>query len=652
MKTRNKILLTFIITAVVLLAVFSIFIYITNKRILVMQDIQKHSAEQSLRSIIKVRSDYYASMVKDYSCFDEMVDFIHKPSTAWAKSNIEIIRYYKMAVIWILDADQKMVWEDYQEGLHIPCFLGPETFARLREKRECNFFVKTGGRYLQILGSTIHPTSDADRKSEPRGFLLVGKLWDSTSIAELEELTNSRIRLFDVRSDSIPANSPESIKVSLQDERGNPIAVLVSQINEPLLVSLEHITLVSRLVLTASFVVIGLILLLAFNYFVVGPMGMITLSLRTGDAKYIRKLADKSGEFGNIARLMVEFFEHRNLLAVEIENRKKAETRLQELNEELLGQKKEMQDNHDDLFMLNEELTEQKDEIEGQRNYLSELNNELKSKTEEIAWQRDQIAYQKEQLTDSLKYARRIQRAVLPGRKLLNQVFPDNFILFLPHSIISGDFYFITHEKGQMILAVADCTGHGVPGALMSMLGISLLNEITSRHEEVDPALILTELREEVIDAFRESRHANEYREGMEICIITIDPVTLKMVYAGANHPLYLYRKGNLIEFCPDKTPIGNYILHGTYSNQTYQLEKGDSLYMFSDGYADQLGGPKGGRFKKKLFKQYLGSLQKETMHDQKIFLEENLEKWRTVKTEGGGPFEQTDDILVLGLRI
>lgn len=649
MRTRTKILLILAATGIILLATVFAFMQIAGKRNQVIQDIQNHTIQQTIQALIEARSGYFVSMVRDYSGSAHMQLFVDKPDPSWARQNIGLIRTYRMSVLWVFNKEEKLVYRDSAPGIDIPCMLSESMLNKIRKDGQCHFFVKSPYGILELTGSTIRPP---DRPGEAHGLFIAGKLWDSTTIKKIEELTHCRITILDTAEKIAVKKDFFTGQLPLYDINHHPVATLVSFTNEPLLARTEHITHVAGLVLLGSIFLIALILVLGFNFFVLGPLARITSTLKTGNTRYIQKLTDRSDEFGRIAFLIRESFDHSRMLSEEIENRKKAESRLTELNEQLISQKKELQDHHDDLYMLTEELQEQKEEIEEQKNYLAELNDELKSKSEEIAWQRDQIAYQKEELTDSLKYARRIQRAVLPGRKILNHVFPDNFILYLPHSIISGDFYFITEEKGRIIIAAADCTGHGVPGALMSMLGITLLNEITHRSEESNPANILIDLREEVIDAFRDSRHAEESREGMEIGIITIDPENLMMVYAGANLPLYVYRNGSLFEFCPDKIPIGNYILQGNYSNQSFQLQKGDTLYLFSDGYADQLGGPKGGRFKKKLFKQLLATMQKETMHDQKIFLEQNLEEWRKVRSENGGPFEQTDDVLILGVRL
>ncbi len=649
MRTRTKILLILAATGIILLATVFVFMQVAGKRNQLIQDVQNHTIQQTIQALIEARSGYYNSMVRDYSGNHLMQSFVEKPDPSWARQNIRLIQTYRMSVVWIFNKEKKLAYSDSANGINIPCMLSRTILDTIWKEGRCHFFVKSPCGILELTGSTIHPP---DHPDAPHGLFIAGKLWDSSTIKKIEELSHSRISIIDTIEKLDSKRDYFTGQFFLYDINHQPVATLVSVTNEPLLARTEHITHVAGLVLLGSIFIIAFILVLGFNFFVLGPLARITSTLKTGNTKYIQKLTERSDEFGRIAFLIRESFEHSTKLSEEIENRRRAESRLTELNDQLISQKKELQDHHDDLYMLTEELQEQKEEIEEQKNYQAELNDELKSKSEEIAWQRDQIAYQKEELTDSLKYARRIQRAVLPGRKILNHVFPDNFILYMPHSIISGDFYFITEEKGRIIIAAADCTGHGVPGALMSMLGITLLNEITHRSEESNPANILIDLREEVIDAFRDSRHAEESREGMEIGIITIDPESLMMVYAGANLPLYVYRNENLFEFCPDKTPIGNYILQGNYSNQSFQLQKGDTLYMFSDGYADQLGGPKGGRYKKKLFKQLLSNLQKETMHDQKIFLEQNLEEWRKVKSENGGPFEQTDDVLILGFRI
>ncbi|NOZ45870.1 MAG: tetratricopeptide repeat protein [Chlorobi bacterium] len=267
------------------------------------------------------------------------------------------------------------------------------------------------------------------------------------------------------------------------------------------------------------------------------------------------------------------------------------------------------------------------------------------------------LAEQKQLITDSINYASKIQSAILPSKKQIDKLLPDYFILYKPRDIVSGDFYWIKKIKNQLIIAVADCTGHGVPGAFMSMLGISFLNEIVRKKEVAKPSAALEELRKQVKISLKQipeggnvSGNSKEYslsnvRDGMDIALCTIDTKSLIMEYSGANNPLYLIRDNELKEIKPTNNPIGIYIREIDFENREIQLYPNDVLYLFTDGYADQFGGTKNNKFYSSRFKNLLLNNYKKPMTEQKIILEENFADWK------GNNF-QVDDILVVGIRI
>ncbi len=383
-----------------------------------------------------------------------------------------------------------------------------------------------------------------------------------------------------------------------------------------------------------------------------------------------------------------------------------------------------------------EEITSQRDEIEVQRNTAVE--------------QRDHITRQKQEITDSIIYAERIQKAVLPDENYTKKILGEHFILFKPKDIVSGDFYWAAKIKNWLIVAAVDCTGHGVPGAFMSMLGVSFLNEIVNKdtpahaHSTAPPqhtpantqsnpppliegnneksplkkegALagglqgdvlqaneILNQLREEVIKSLHQTGKEGEAKDGMDIALCVLDTTTNKLQFSGAYNSLYIVRKvseevgnkeevgsrqlavGNkeevgsqqsrkdgisaplqsavsnkseipnsiiqslnhsLIEIKADRMPIGIYTDEiKLFTNHEIQLSAGDTIYIFSDGYTDQFGGPQGKKFKSKPFKQLLVDIHKKDMAEQKEILDRTFKEWK-------GNLEQVDDVLVMGIRI
>ncbi len=251
-----------------------------------------------------------------------------------------------------------------------------------------------------------------------------------------------------------------------------------------------------------------------------------------------------------------------------------------------------------------------------------------------------------EQINHSIEYASRIQTALLPQQGYMAEYMPKHFILFLPKDVVSGDFYWSAQVGQQVIFAVADCTGHGVPGSMMSMLGISFLNKIVLEGKQTDPGKILNILRKEVIKALKQKGSNDEQMDGMDIALCTYDSDRKSLKYAGAYNPLYLVRQETLQIVPANRMTISYpYGDAGNFQTHSQDLQPGDQLYLFSDGFADQFGGPNRKKFKYKRFRELLLSLSEKSMEQQKKHLHDQFISWK-------GDEEQYDDVAILGLRI
>jgi serine phosphatase RsbU (regulator of sigma subunit) len=251
-------------------------------------------------------------------------------------------------------------------------------------------------------------------------------------------------------------------------------------------------------------------------------------------------------------------------------------------------------------------------------------------------------------ITDSIDYAKTIQEAILPDKEKLNALLPEHFILYKPKAIVSGDFYWIGKKDGKIICAVADCTGHGVPGAFMSLLGHNILENVIQQENTVDPGSILTALNEEIVNRFSKGTERETVKHGMDIAIISIDKDNGQLQYAGAKNSLYLVRSNTLIEIKADRQSTGIVSKDHTavqYTNHNETLKKDDVVYMFSDGFPDQKGGPD----KKKFFYQQFKDLLVSIHH---LSLEEQHQQLNTIIVNWIGDGEQVDDILVMGIRV
>jgi len=331
-------------------------------------------------------------------------------------------------------------------------------------------------------------------------------------------------------------------------------------------------------------------------------------------------------------------------------------------NELLEKQKTQILDKNTELVHLNEEISSQRDEIEAQRDLVS--------------IQKNQIEHIHTEVTHSIKYAQRIQTSILPKKDILDNNFTDSFVLFKPKDVVSGDFYWFTHseEEDITIATAADCTGHGVPGAFMSMLGVSFLKEIVNKEYITNTGLILKKLRKEIINALQQKGETGEQKDGMDMALIAFNHKTKVLQFSGANNPVYIVsdelniltkgteyktfleennEKGkNLYEIKPDKMPIAIYLKMDRFITHEVQLKDGDMVYMSSDGYADQFGGPKGKKLKYKPFKRLLLENSCKDLEFQHNELDKYIEDWKAYTDEDGEVYEQVDDICIVGLKI
>jgi len=347
-------------------------------------------------------------------------------------------------------------------------------------------------------------------------------------------------------------------------------------------------------------------------------------------------------------------------------NKKRANKLLQEKNDEITRQNKEIQAQHDELLVKNAEITKQKeeiqqqhDEIEKQRDELVVKNVEITKQKEEIQTQRDEIEKQRDiataqrdqiirqnkLITDSIVYAKRIQTAILPMEEFFRKMLDEYFIFYRPKDIVSGDFFWETVKGNKKIIAVADCTGHGVPGAFMSMLGISYLNEIVIKEGYDKPHEILNHLREHIVRSLKQQGKEGEVKDGMDISLFTIDKDTNKLEFAGANNHLTIIRDDEIIVIDADKMPISIYLKMELFKLNEFQLQKGDTIYAHSDGYGDQFGGAARKKFLSKRLRETFREMKNIPMNEQKFRLEKIFEEWK-------GDNEQIDDVLIVGVRI
>ena len=277
---------------------------------------------------------------------------------------------------------------------------------------------------------------------------------------------------------------------------------------------------------------------------------------------------------------------------------------------------------------------------------LQETNEELAASNDQLLLAQNELAQKNEAITDSIRYAKRIQNAILPDPQEIKVGLPNSFVFYRPKDIVSGDFYWYAQREGLHLLAVVDCTGHGVPGAFMSLLGFDGLNGLVVDQGITDPATILTRLDRQVSALLAQNTTEHKLRDGMEMILCVVNPEQHKVTFASAHRPVFIVREGVLEELKGSRFPIGDDQIKGkAFENTELNLLPGDTLYLTSDGFADQFGGPKNTKYYKKRFKAFLAELAAQPMEEQEVRLAKELDGWM-------GSHAQMDDITVAGLRL
>ncbi|MCC6838983.1 MAG: SpoIIE family protein phosphatase [Flavobacteriales bacterium] len=294
------------------------------------------------------------------------------------------------------------------------------------------------------------------------------------------------------------------------------------------------------------------------------------------------------------------------------------------------------------LLMMRKEL--------GERERI--LEEKVRERTEEMVRQKDEVERQSKRVvelyknvTDSIRYAKRLQESILPPEQRIRELLPGSFVLYRPKDIVSGDFYWVEAVGEQVVFAAVDCTGHGVPGAFMSLVGHNGLNQVIKAQRITRPAAALDELNRIAYETLHKDR--DQYvRDGMDMALCTFDRRSLQLAYAGANCPLYLVRGTELVQYAPNKMPIGGFAQQsGVFQDHLVQLRPGDTVYIFSDGFADQFGGPRGKKFLYRQFREVLVRIAPEPPERKKSLLNEAFNEWKGMR-------EQVDDILVMGIQV
>lgn len=633
MHTRTKILLLLASTILAFSIAVVGYQYIKNRQERLFLRASIETKTQIIDNILKNKAEGFLAPVNDYSCWDEMVQYVKNPSYAWEESNLNtVLSAFDVSNAWIYNHELKLLYSAYDSSLYDENFiLDTKTIKKaFADSSYCHFFTMFENKLVEITGASIVPSSDSKHKSAANGYFIVAKLWDSNYVNVLEKALGSKIHINPIDSTIQSNNNITSQNLNIVKTQKNVFGDEIVTINFT-----SKNQLAKDIATTNRFSIIILLLLMgtfiafffAMQNWVSSPLKSIAQSLSHDDIAPIEKLDGKKDEFGEIASLIKNFFEQKIQLEVEIAERTEAQKMAHEMYNETVN--------------LNHELQASEEELRQNLDMIMELN--------------EMLSKQQKEITDSINYASHIQAALLPPESIIKHFDKDFFILFKPRNIVSGDFYWVTQKDNKLIIAIADCTGHGVPGGFMSMLGMAYLNEIVNQCSNISPAQILETLRRRVIESLHQTGKSGESKDGMDISFCIIDFNAMKIQFAGAYNSLYIARNTasaisangyELLEFKGDRMPIG-YSLRADkpFTDQEVEILSGDTLYMFTDGYQDQISGLTRQKFNRTKMKNLLVELQNYPIAEQKNILELTFDAFRN-------EYQQVDDILVFGMKI
>ncbi|MBR4327185.1 MAG: SpoIIE family protein phosphatase [Bacteroidales bacterium] len=378
-------------------------------------------------------------------------------------------------------------------------------------------------------------------------------------------------------------------------------------------------------------IIIAVALAVALIYTTYKRKQLVLRAVRRNETRYNTQLREAEGEIRRLATINKNLAEQleapkRNTFAPKVKASQLVDT------ESLVIEQKKLEQQQRELSDRNKMLWDMSLSIEKERKHIQTLKNEIEKEHKAV--------------TDSIRYAKLIQNAVLPSQDILKESFQDVFLFWRPKNIVSGDFYWMKRIGDTVIFTVADCTGHGVPGAFMSMLGVAFLNEISVEITDATPAQILEEMRRRIIATLRQTTNPLEPKDGMDMAICVLNLKTMKMLFAGADNGMYLVRGTELIEYKAIKNPVAIYPRMKNFENHEIDVQHGDYIYMFSDGFQDQLN-EKMSKFTSRRFRELLVSINAKTKvaAEQAALLNAAIDEWR-------GSCAQLDDVLVGGYCI
>lgn len=632
MRVQHKVFILLAITFAIFSGTILGYQYIKWRQKAILLQANLLTREKVIENMLAIKAESILQPANDYSIWDELIAYVKKPTREWEINNLSsILEAYNLSNIWIFNEKFEQVYTAYNPSVFDKEITLPDSIIQkaFGNNINCHFFITERDTLVEICGYTIVPSVDTKHQAKPQGYFLTAKFWDKEYIGKLETAIDFDIEMINRRGDDAQEINNETIKITKEfyDPFGNHL-VNVSFTSPNLVAKELSSTDKVFLVLTILLVLTFLGILLAIRLWVSIPLLHIANCLNNQDEKWLKAEVEKKDEFGKISKLISQFFNQKKLLEEEIASRKA----IQKKNLQLIA----------NTHILNRDLQNSQEELKQNLEKLMSLNKELDR--------------QKSEITDSINYASRIQAALLPPKSYISKLIPEYYLFYRPKNIISGDFYWVTYKNNKIVVVVADCTGHGVPGGFMSMLGMAYLTEVVNQSETLISADILESLRKRLISTLHQTGEIGSASDGMDMALCMIDIAEMKIEFSGAYSSLCLVRNaGNdelycqnplFIELRGDRMPVGIYHkMDQRFNVKTIPVKKGDMIYLFTDGFQDQIGGKKQEKFKRDRFRELLQYVADKPLDEQKNLLEVTFDGYK-------GDCRQTDDVLVFGFRI
>ncbi len=597
--------------------------------------------------LLRVSTEKFITPIQDNSAWDDLYYAVQKNDTAAIDECIGYMpETYDAEGVVVFDAQGNVIYNQVVDGLpaNLYPFEGKDLATFYQGPDHKVFTLNIDGRLFNYIGAGIVPTADEyTRKETPIGYIiLIRELIESDLQAHCKSLGDIDATLFvdiNAKNDYIKTlDDLDYVESTMKNYRGEPVVYLCFSYPAPMRGLLDEFAIVFNFI----FVEMLLILILVLWYInkkITRPLQKVSKAFTKDHISPVLPLTKETNEFGQISNMMVDFFEQKEeiLTQNEILSQQKEEI---EMQNEFLSQQK------DEIERQNEALLQQKEEIEMQNEVLSMQKDEIEAQNEQVLELNTSLTKANTQMTDSITYASRLQHSMLLAHAPKQGWFADGFAIYKPKLIVGGDFYVAQTLGNYHIAILGDCTGHGVPGAILASMGISFIYQVLNMPDyDFMPDTLLNKMREMVIHAFDVDAEGQQIKDGMDVGVVICNKNTHEAYFAGAGRPVIIIRNGEIIEAKGDRMPIGRYIRSNNFTRVPIELLPGDSVYIYSDGCTDQVGGEQRRKITSVKFKQYLAELDKLDFPAQKETIENYIDEWR-------GDLPQTDDISLLAFEV